>query len=290
MDYNKIISIQNIHPQVRIANYFTLQTGRNSWGPRRIPDFEMIFIREGRFRYDEHEKTGVSFAYKGRIGGQFQILLEPGDVLLIPPEINHTFSAISGSGAISCIHCLPLDGISWGKGEFYLSPSPAYRTAFSDKMDLMDNLFYKCNDLFSGYHLFRQELLSTVCREIWLNCAARWEVLPNETTVSERMKGMMEFIKVNCTKDVNRKDLAARFSLTPEYVNTLFKQELGMSPTACINKERILLGYSMIHNEGLSVKEAAYRCGFHDPFYFSRVFKKVLGITPETLRGRVYFR
>ena len=289
MDYSKIISIQNIYPQVHIANYFS-HTKKTHWGPRRIPDFELILIREGRFIYDEHEETDTSFPDKNRSRGQLRILLEAGDILLIPPEVNHTFSSVSEVWAISCLHSLPLDSISWESGEFHLSPSPVYRTGFSDKMDLMDNLFYKCNALFLGYHPFRQELLTTVCREIWLNCAARWELLPTENAVSERMKRMMLFIKKNCTEDIGRKDLADRFNLTPEYVNTLFKQELGMSPTACINKERILLGYSMIHNDGLSVKEAAYNCGFHDPFYFSRIFKKVLGITPETLRGREYFR
>ncbi len=288
MDYNKIIPIQNISPPVHIANYISYKK-KTSWGPRRIPDFEMIFIREGRFIYDEHEETGTSFFHTSRNMEHLLIQLEVGDVLLIPPEVNHTFAATSDIWAISCIHCLPLDGICWENGLFHLSPSPVYRTRFQDKMNLMDNLFYKCNTLFLGYQPFRQELLSTVCREIWLNCAARWELMPNESAISDRMKGMMTFIKENFTEDIGRKDLAKRFNVTSEYVNALFKQELGMSPSACINKERILLGYSLIHNEGLSVKETAYQCGFRDPFYFSRVFKKVLGIPPDTLRGREYF-
>ena len=288
MDYNKIISILNINPQVNIVNYFTLKKNRNSWGPRKIPDFEMIYIREGLFEYNEYEETNTSFPHKDRSKGQLQILLEPGDILLIPPEVLHTLKSIYGSGAISCIHSLPLESIPWGNGNIGLSPSPLYKTSFANQKNLIDSLFYKCNEIFTGYDKYRQKLLSTICNEIWLYCASIWDTQLYEPTISNRMIKMLDYIKKNCTRDIGRKELAAKFNLTPEYINALFKQEMGMSPIKCINKEKILLGYSLIHNEGMSVKEAAYLTGFHDPFYFSRVFKKILGISPETLRGRTY--
>ncbi len=290
MDNNKIIPIHDIHPQVRIVNYFTLDKKRNSWGPREIPDFEMILIRDGTFIYDEHEVSETSFPHTDRNEGELLIDLNPGDVLLIPPGVNHTFRSVSGSGAISCIHCLPREyGGKPLPTSASASASLTYLTRFHDKIDLIDHLFYWCSELFSSYNPLKQELLSTVCREIWLLCASQWTISPDSRVISPRMEKMMMFIKENVTKDIGRKELAKRFNLTPEHVNSLFRKELGISPTSCINRERILLGYSKIHNEGLSVKEAAYFCGFNDPFYFSRVFKKILGVAPETLRGRKFF-
>ena len=290
MDKSKIIFINNIHPQVNIVNYFELKPNRSSWGPRIIPDFELIFIREGRCVYDEHEQTDSSFPDEGRKkNGVLQTELKQGDVLLIPPGISHSFKAVSDRGEISCIHCLPMEGLSWGKDAISLSPTPLYRTSFGKEISMIDTLFFKCDKYFSGYNQYREELLSTICKEIWLHCASKWKMHPNNRILSKRMNEMMLFIKDNCTGKIGRGELAERFSLTPEYINALFKREMGMSPISCINKERILLGYSFIHNEGVSVKEAAYRTGFNDPFYFSRVFKKILGVTPETLRGRNLF-
>lgn len=42
-----------------------------------------------------------------------------------------------------------------------------------------------------------------------------------------------------------------------------------------------MLAYRLIHEQGKSVKEAAYAAGYQDPFYFSRVFKRTLGIPPS---------
>jgi len=288
MDYNKIIPIRRIQPVVDVANYFTLRDRETSWGPRRIPDYELILIREGVFLYEEMEKTDASFPEKERKGEELRLLLHPGDLLVIPPETEHVFRETKGRGAISCIHCLPLPGIPPEAGR--LTPLPACRTTpDSAEYALLDSLFHRCAELFQEYHPFREELLTTVCREIWLRLAAHWKDSDSDSAISGRMEKMLVFIRENCTGGIGRQEIAEEFNLVPEYVNALFRKELGISPTECINRERILRGYVLIHNEGRSVKEAAWMCGFRDPFYFSRLFRKVLGISPETLRGKEYF-
>jgi AraC-like DNA-binding protein len=46
------------------------------------------------------------------------------------------------------------------------------------------------------------------------------------------------------------------------------------------------LALRLIRDEGLSVKEVAWRLGFSDPAAFSRAFKRWTGVTPRDLRGR----
>ncbi|MCF7838359.1 MAG: AraC family transcriptional regulator, partial [Candidatus Marinimicrobia bacterium] len=41
-----------------------------------------------------------------------------------------------------------------------------------------------------------------------------------------------------------------------------------------------------IRDEGLSVKEASARVGFDDPFYFSRIFRRVFKRSPSSLGRR----
>ncbi|MDA3955982.1 AraC family transcriptional regulator [Oceanispirochaeta sp.] len=283
MDYNKIIQIKDILPRVNMANYFTLKEV-SSWGPRVLPDFELILIRKGNFLYECLSSTDP--LHRERTDSETE--LGPGDVLIIPPGENHRFYARQEEGAISCIHCLPRTDLPWESPLVRLHPQPSSRTSFTEEIDLMDGLFRKCSDLFEGYNNYRDELMGTVCREIWLLCASQWEM--RNQPVSPRMQAMILFIQEHCTQTLTRQDLSNRFNLSPEYINALFKKELGLTPTECIHRERILLAYEALHRDGLNVSETAYKCGFKDPFYFSRVFKKILGIAPETVMRRKYFQ
>jgi len=273
MDYSKIISVADIMPQVNIANYYG-STGTQSWGPRIIQDFEFILIRQGTFVY-ESETVGSMDCFRG-------------EVLVIPPNEEHTLTTPETAWAFSCIHNLPHGGYPWYSGMVTLDPTLKRKIDFSDTYAYMDDLFHRCSDLFNSYEPYSTELSATCCREIWLRCAARSP--GGQPQVTERMKAMLTFIRQHIDRKMNRKILAEEFNLSPEYVNALFKLELGISTSACINREKVIYGYHLLHSKGMSVAEAAYACGFTDPFYFSRVCKRILGIAPDTLRSRKYFR
>ncbi|NQT59182.1 MAG: helix-turn-helix transcriptional regulator [Bacteroidetes bacterium] len=272
MDYNKIVPIANILPVLNIVNYIG-SCDPMSWGPRINDDFELILIRKG------------VFSYESGINETLDCL--PGMILIIPPGEEHTLYSPETEWAFSCIHCLPHGGYPWSTGLISLDPKPRSIIDFSDNFTYMDELFYRCNTLFNSYDAYSTELAVTCCREIWLRCAAKSP--GNSLQVSERMQHMLAYIREHIADRMNRQVLAEIFHLSPEYVNTLFKQELGISTSACIHREKVIHGYQLLHSQGLSVAETAYACGFSDPFYFSRVFKKVLGIAPDRLRGRTYF-
>ena len=60
----------------------------------------------------------------------------------------------------------------------------------------------------------------------------------------------------------------------------------GMTFEQLLDGLRRRLALRFIRDEGLPVKEAAYRLGFSDPAAFSRAFKRWTGVSPSELRGR----
>ena len=52
------ISIKDISPSVRICNYFSPEKGQ-IWGPRIIPDYELIFVSKGTFIFETDEAIEV---------------------------------------------------------------------------------------------------------------------------------------------------------------------------------------------------------------------------------------
>ena len=60
----------------------------------------------------------------------------------------------------------------------------------------------------------------------------------------------------------------------------------GVTFEGLLDRVRHRLALKLIRDEGLAVKEAAWRLGFSDPSAFSRAFKRWTGKSPRDLRGR----
>ena len=64
----------------------------------------------------------------------------------------------------------------------------------------------------------------------------------------------------------------------------LFKEELGMTPLAYQQTLRIKDAMSALISSRQNVTEIAEQTGYKDPLYFSRVFKKLVGLSPSEYR------
>lgn len=80
------------------------------------------------------------------------------------------------------------------------------------------------------------------------------------------------------------KDYAALLFITPNRLNALCNELLG-KPAGQVIRERILLeAKRLLINAKLSVAEVAYKLNFEDNSYFTRFFKKYVGLTPKEFR------
>jgi AraC-like DNA-binding protein len=201
--------------------------------------------------------------------------------LFIEPGILHTKQICTDyeQGRLSAIHMELLPDASWLTGEYRLTPKPDVVTRVND-FDYLHARFRKLAEIYANYLPFREEQMSTIAHEIMVILAGQWQ---NQVwdQVSPRMQAIIVYIRENLHRPINRQDLAAQINVTPAYVNMIFKRELNTTPSALINRERMTKAHHLIRNQGLLVQEAAYRVGFNDPFYFSRVFNRIMGIAPS---------
>jgi len=260
-----------VQPAVHYANYQRVPPAQ-TWGPRTIPDLELILVVEGRFEYAE--------------AGRAPFLARMGEVIAIPPHVTHTVGVTEGClhARFSCIHAELLPDRTWGAGQYQPDPLPPPVT--DTRMDpVLHDLFQRCAVEFERFHPYREPLLRGIVREIWLRLAGYWQ-RPEGRRPTRRTAAMVDFVRANLQRPLSRRDLARHAHLTPEHINALFRLELGTTPGAFIQRERVRLAYRLLSDEGLSVKETAERTGFADPFHFSRVFKRLTGQPPSRLRGR----
>ena len=72
--------------------------------------------------------------------------------------------------------------------------------------------------------------------------------------------------------------------MTLIHFRRLFKRETGVSPLQYQLLRRLRRGTELLRSTNLSVAEIAELCGFEDPFYFSRLFKRRCFLTPVEYR------
>lgn len=69
-----------------------------------------------------------------------------------------------------------------------------------------------------------------------------------------------------------------------DYIRRCFKQECHVTPLQYLQSLRLAYANSLLHNTYYTIGEIANLCGFSDPYYFSRTFKKQYRISPCNVR------
>lgn len=106
-----------------------------------------------------------------------------------------------------------------------------------------------------------------------------------KVNVNRLIASVEEWINSNCHKQLSLAEIAEKFHYNPEYLSMLFKKETGVTITHFINKSRLNISKSLLADSRVSIKEAAFSCGFNDEKYFMRMFKKCEGMTPLEYRN-----
>jgi len=78
--------------------------------------------------------------------------------------------------------------------------------------------------------------------------------------------------------------VAASCNVSINYLNTLFKRNLGVSTTGYILSRRLEYACTLLSDSSMTVKEISALCGFNDHNYFCRLFKAKKGVTAGEMR------
>ena len=97
----------------------------------------------------------------------------------------------------------------------------------------------------------------------------------------EYVKKAIKFIDYNYSRNITVSSMAASAGISRSHLYRLFMQHISMPPNEYLMRYRIGKAAGLLENGGLTVGEAAYSAGFSDQLYFSRVFRKYMGVPPS---------
>lgn len=105
-----------------------------------------------------------------------------------------------------------------------------------------------------------------------------------KTEESNSLQQVIREIKENYTKDITLTDLAEKYQISVSHLSGLVKSELGLPFSEYLASKRIQKAKELLTDETLSIDAIAEKVGYNDYFYFTKVFKKTVGISPSKYR------
>lgn len=107
----------------------------------------------------------------------------------------------------------------------------------------------------------------------------------SETPFShEAVTKVMEHLKSHYAESLSLDVLSQLVDYTPQYLSSLFSNEVGMSIQEFLQRLRIEEACRLLANTGLSMTEVAAAVGYQDTRHFSKVFRRYQALSPKEYR------
>lgn len=106
---------------------------------------------------------------------------------------------------------------------------------------------------------------------------------------SNRLTTMMAYIEAHLREHITLQAVAESANLSRNYASTVFRDELGMTMSEFIMRERIAEACRLLGDSQLQISEIAEQLQFCSQSYFTQCFQKVTGATPGDFRTNVCF-
>lgn len=100
----------------------------------------------------------------------------------------------------------------------------------------------------------------------------------------ERLSVVFKYIETNYTEKIIGSELARMINVSLYHFSRIFKKMTSMTITEYINIVRIRRAAYLLCSSNLNISEIALSVGFNDLNYFSRQYKKQLGVSPSQFR------
>lgn len=285
--YNEMLGVETLHPLVSVVD---LSKAKPMHHMRHTFSFYVVFLKDekncelvyGRQRYD-YQKGSV-------------VCLAPGQVI----GIENTGETFQPKGWALCFDPELIRGTALGRNmreySFFsyevneaLHLSERERDLFVDSLKrIQAELEHDVDRLSKRLIAVHIELLLEYCLRFYerqfisrepmnRDILTRFEILLDEYLNSGKA--------LHCGLPTV-KFCAGELCLSPGYFGDLIKKETGKSAQAYIQCKVVDFAKERVLNPSKSISQVAYELGFQYPQHFTRMFKKIVGLTPNDYRSQ----
>lgn len=207
------------------------------------------------------------------------------NAFLIPKECAHSYGATEETPWTICwVHFVGPTGDYWAQQvqdhDYSLPVDPQ---AAAKAVDLFQTCYQTLAEGFSEKRLI-------YCAQVLhhlLGCLFFYNrrFLPNTTANRlQRIETTRQYLIENIHRTLTLADMANHAGLSVAHFSHLFKQQTSYSPVDYFIHAKIQHACFLLDTTSLSIRNIGLQVGYEDPYYFSRVFRKVMETAPRAYR------
>ncbi|RCW71954.1 helix-turn-helix domain-containing protein [Saliterribacillus persicus] len=149
----------------------------------------------------------------------------------------------------------------------------------------------QCEKLLNFYHSehpLRPILVGNFTQQLFLDLyledVNQNKKIKTRSTVSK----IINFIQMNDNSRLTSIDIENEIGMNYSYLSTVFKKHTGKTIREYQQEVLVEKAIHLLKNKYLNISEVSEQLGFSNPYYFSRVFKKVMGVSPKHYLNQTY--
>lgn len=155
------------------------------------------------------------------------------------------------------------------------------------------SLIYQFNEMIhllkSGYSKEHLLHISNLLKTLFTNINHHSLIHNYRTSLTEDyVNKSILHMQNNLTTSLNLSELSKEVGLSKNHLMCIFKEKTASSPMEYFTQLRIQKACELLQTSHHNIKEISSMLGYDDPYYFSRVFKKVMGYSPKHYRSKSY--
>lgn len=227
-------------------------------------------------RYDDMDETGFkSYRLREEFIPHMVSLIEQGDAAKVSEYLRHVLNMLLAQKPVSFIYVQTL-GMSFLSE--LIRTLKTKKVADSETNVVMYRQLLDCTDT--------EQIIELLIGSVDRYMQEEGKALQNHQ--HHLIRHIATFIEAHIQESWTVKQLAKQYNLNASYLSVLFKKEMGRTISDYVQDTRIELAKRLLQDPGIKVYEVAEMVGIQTSAYFTYVFKKSVGCTPQEFRDYHY--
>lgn len=261
----------NLSENIYRSDFYYDNTRSASGGNTRLhyhQNYELYFLEKGNCNYYVDDRYCT---------------LRAGDLMFIPNGRVHRTNYDKGLHSRRLINC----GEEYIPSEILKDLDETYIFRNPDTIGEIEEIFELIEKEYFVHDEYSMRMIKSHTHRLFYFLARHREENLGSLSENKIVEKVVEYVKKNYTHEISLTEVAEKNAVSSEHLSRLFKKEIGVGFNEYVNSLRLRQAEFMLRNEdGKSVSEIAFACGFNDSNYFSYRFKKTYGVSPINIKNK----